>query len=994
MRRRKYTKKQLHGVLVTVYNPDYNSLPSSVPSVRPTGKGEGGVAVMERREWYRGGSCTQSLAAPRICGSFSARRLIGAVFRVPAVGSEIVGLVLVHMRTKGAGKAPRIQATTPHLKRVGSLEAAKSEEDRKLAVQVAAFFLAGILFCLMLQALSIYITIFSAYERPVFWAFLCSVPLRELKLNLDQVLKAAKDPQTGTNGSAGEDETSAKDSQETNQSPRLRVLLYAAIGYIVYGWVGRDNALAFCVVCAIVLLYWLCSWICLYSLVYLLLLVPPIKTCLDERLDIKAWIWLINPLTTLRLLATKCSSSAYAILKKIANTSWLVNSVPMVVIVLITLTIGLMSAYVSMIVVPLEFYGSMKSIQGKLSSYIPVVDHSLLMDPVVAFGVEGKPKYDHPGGTHRTIGKEFNKFLSGRADNFTITGNPAKETIRLLWMFPNVYLIDEVSLSFCDNVDRDSSLEIEGLGLYGDEGRYSFLEERWGPLVQRVKIHEGTSKLQVPRSLDGLRITLFPSALSGEGSAHVCINNVTLGGRMDLQGTVRNILNDSAEAYPIITRIDAARSIFFHDGENGVPSTSITNFGGDDEHCRDIVPSHAKEHPLHEGDMKVCKDERSLIRKTCDLARIDCRSFIANVSIATGNTCLSTMSKCAASVFHATTNFSATNESMSRLETQMKTVAKEGLGRILSILGTVFGTVVMGFNWFIDATIFFNVLMALVYADKDPLSWVMTSYTSFNKGIQSQLLQLTTTYISGVFLVLARIVVVNGMLTWLTLDALGLAFSVTLGLLSAGLSLFGDGLAAIIMLVGGLVDLWLRDQEPAYSGFRITALLLIFLWRVYSPESPEAMQRHLVTQRLDSIADGKTATANDDTRDKTMMEKQITEDNTSILILVPWSIFGGVVAFGIGGVVIGPIVAVFPFLAKQMFRIYRLYYSKPPEGQQEMIQEMEDILKSPEKKYSRTRRGSLLPDSKRVLSEGGELPSRRGGDDEMKPLILRSFSSY
>ena len=199
----------------------------------------------------------------------------------------------------------------------------------------------------------------------------------------------------------------------------------------------------------------------------------------------------------------------------------------------------------------------------------------------------------------------------------------------------------------------------------------------------------------------------------------------------------------------------------------------------------------------------------------------------------------------------------------------------------------------MGFNWFIDATIFFKVLMALVYAKESPLSWVMTSYTGLSEGIQSRLLQLTTTYISGVFLVLVHIVVFNGMLTWLTLDALGLAFSVTLGLLSAGLSLFGDALAAIIMLVGGLVDLWLRDQEPAYSKVRITALSLVFLWRVCCPESQKAIEKHLGEN----------------------------EDKNSILILVPWSIFGGVVAFGIGGVVIGPIVAVFPFLAKQIVRI-------------------------------------------------------------------------
>ena len=54
-------------------------------------------------------------------------------------------------------------------------------DSKFLAAQVGAFFFAGIIFCIAIQGFYVYINIFRAYERPVLWAFLCSVPLRGLK---------------------------------------------------------------------------------------------------------------------------------------------------------------------------------------------------------------------------------------------------------------------------------------------------------------------------------------------------------------------------------------------------------------------------------------------------------------------------------------------------------------------------------------------------------------------------------------------------------------------------------------------------------------------------------------------------------------------------------------------------------------------------------------------------------------------------------------------
>ena len=71
-------------------------------------------------------------------------------------------------------------------------------------------------------------------------------------------------------------------------------------------------------------------------------------------------------------------------------------------------------------------------------------------------------------------------------------------------------------------------------------------------------------------------------------------------------------------------------------------------------------------------------------------------------------------------------------------------------------------------------------------------------------------------------------------------------------------------------------------------------LLGVFASRIISPISVHALEKHLLHQ----------------------------EDNRkTILTIVPWSIFGGL-QFGMGGIVLGPLISVFPFLIlelKEMF---------------------------------------------------------------------------
>eukprot|EP00945_MAST-04E_sp_MAST-4E-sp1_P005883 g5883.t1 len=283
-----------------------------------------------------------------------------------------------------------------------------------------------------------------------------------------------------------------------------------------------------------------------------------------------------------------------------------------------------------------------------------------------------------------------------------------------------------------------------------------------------------------------------------------------------------------------------------------------------------------------------------------------------------------------------------TNTSFPNFEKHVKHGLEEMTKGMLSVLGTVVGASVMLFNLLLDGIVFVNVLSILVYATVDPVGWVLISFTSFDEQLQGTLITYVQNYISGVFKVLLRIVFVNGMITWLTLDIAGISFSVTLGLLSGLISLFGDLFGNLAMVIPGLLDLYLRDEGVHGEPFKVLFLVLVSAWRFFSPESGVALNVHLIH------IDDKNA-------------EHSLGDNTSILTLVPWSIFGGVFAFGIGGAVIGPIVAILPFLAKDIFAVYRDYSKMKPEEQEQHLEKLKVVnesynyntFKSPEKKKRR-----------------------------------------
>ena len=114
-----------------------------------------------------------------------------------------------------------------------------------------------------------------------------------------------------------------------------------------------------------------------------------------------------------------------------------------------------------------------------------------------------------------------------------------------------------------------------------------------------------------------------------------------------------------------------------------------------------------------------------------------------------------------------------------------------------------------------------------------------------------------------------------------------------MSLLAGLLSIFGDIFGTLIMLFP-IIELFVYSANKDADFWKFLVLLGVFASRIISPISVHALEKHLLHQ----------------------------EDNRkTILTIVPWSIFGGL-QFGMGGIVLGPLISVFPFLIlelKEMF---------------------------------------------------------------------------
>ena len=797
-----------------------------------------------------------------------------------------------------------------------------NRDSKFLAAQVGAFFFAGIVFCIAAQAFYVYINIFRAYERPVLWAFLCSVPLRGLKLNVDQILAEAAE--------AADGEEKERRTPESNTGvaggKRLKYLNILILAYILYGTMEKETWADLFVVLAYCFAGICVAWCAIFVVAFILQLLPPINACCSS---IISFLYRSNPMVLAEVLYRLPRTIKDYFLTKVAKIRCLRNSIPSIVMLVIAVLLLFLSI-LSAIAIQMEFFNSVKAFQGKMNSFIPTIKPSMMMNPTMVASGHADSAVD------RADVSDFSRLFHSDEESPVVLGESIHggKPVVFSWAFDNHYVVEHMGVTFCPdmNVGDDAmwgwTHSVEGLVHEYSSHLSISSKASWKTLsFSNSEGAESNHQATLPASLKAMRVNIMPKGV-GKGVHEVgdiCIKSISISGFLDLQGTARKILNSSAKDYPIISQLAEAREMLFpaekSSGEKASMDMVCKSDAGNGQFCHDPSKSEA--------------------RKFCALSMKGrpCHRFFSNITFSNGRACVSEINRC---IKTYSKSFASTNTSFPNFEKHVKDGLEEMTKGMLSVLGTVVGASVMLFNLLLDGIVFVNVLSILVYATVDPVGWVLISFTSFDEQLQGTLITYVQNYISGVFKVLLRIVFVNGMITWLTLDIAGISFSVTLGLLSGLISLFGDLFGNLAMVIPGLLDLYLRDEGVHGEPFKVLFLVLVSAWRFFSPESGVALNVHLIH------IDDKNA-------------EHSLGDNTSILTLVPWSIFGGVFAFGIGGAVIGPIVAILPFLAKDIFAVYRDYSKMKPEEQEQHLEKLKIVnesynyntFKSPEKKKRR-----------------------------------------
>ena len=173
---------------------------------------------------------------------------------------------------------------------------------------------------------------------------------------------------------------------------------------------------------------------------------------------------------------------------------------------------------------------------------------------------------------------------------------------------------------------------------------------------------------------------------------------------------------------------------------------------------------------------------------------------------------------------------------------------------------------------------------------------------------------ISRSYINGVFQTLLRIVLENALLTWLPMYLTGASFSFTISIIAGILSIFGDIFGSLMMLFP-IIEIFLHPGNKESDFWKFLVLSLVFVFRFIYPISVHALEKHLLYQQ---------------------------DNRNTILTIVPWSIFGGL-QFGLGGIVLGPLISVFPFLMLELREMYEAWSDAKSE------KEKKDVLK----KYSR-----------------------------------------
>ena len=311
-----------------------------------------------------------------------------------------------------------------------------------------------------------------------------------------------------------------------------------------------------------------------------------------------------------------------------------------------------------------------------------------------------------------------------------------------------------------------------------------------------------------------------------------------------------------------------------------------------------------------------------IINEGCANVTQNVLSF-TNFSFSSINMCYGQVKNCTKSGFKYLRNITKSTMDIDPdvLYDQGKKILEASFGKALTFVSVIFDTVYFFFMWTLDSIIFSNVLILLISntsddKHRDPVKWVLKSFMTKeeSKPLIDCISAISRSYINGVFQTLLRIVLENALLTWLPMYLTGASFSFTISIIAGILSIFGDIFGSLMMLFP-IIEIFLHPGNKESDFWKFLVLSLVFVFRFIYPISVHALEKHLLYQQ---------------------------DNRNTILTIVPWSIFGGL-QFGLGGIVLGPLISVFPFLMLELREMYEAWSDAKSE------KEKKDVLK----KYSR-----------------------------------------
>ena len=804
--------------------------------------------------------------------------------------------------------APPDSASRPRrLSFTGAIMRGIEENKGELKTQVYALLLAGALFYFFYHAMYVHLAIFSAYKEPVMWAFLCSVPINALK---DQLKKSLLDDEVEDYEDA--DDSDAFGGIRIFKFSRLRYCLLATFGIFIYTIVGKQNMIivSFIFVAIIGIFFVIWTILSITSL-FLRKLSPSTRTFL-EYLPSDPIIFSLIIFSSL-FYPFKCCFRTILYSKFIKSR---MASILLICILMITFCIG---AFVCVFAIPLEMYGLLQNVQRKLIQYVPEIDSEVLAHPILlsSGGIHGNMMV-YPEDNYQLV--NFRKFLRRKKDagNMILKDIDAKK-LTIAWEFEDAYVIDNIRVNACLNDGVSSRKWIwESEGLVRDD------EEDHG---KWVKVNNDAAA----STYFGIRIHIYEEKEESSNISDInktlllkdiCINKVLIHGKMDLLKYVEKATKDN----PIVVRLREVKNLIIDQqrdtrNNDGTLSNNICTLHQGMEREKTIVynsPNNCIITPVYE----MRRDCMPILNEGCANVTQNVLSF-TNFSFSSINMCYGQVKNCTKSGFKYLRNITESTMDIDPdvLYDQGKKILEASFGKALTFVSVIFDTVYFFFMWTLDSIIFSNVLILLISntsddKHRDPVKWVLKSFMTKeeSKPLIDCISAISRSYINGVFQTLLRIVLENALLTWLPMYLTGASFSFTISIIAGILSIFGDIFGSLMMLFP-IIEIFLHPGNKESDFWKFLVLSLVFVFRFIYPISVHALEKHLLYQQ---------------------------DNRNTILTIVPWSIFGGL-QFGLGGIVLGPLISVFPFLMLELREMYEAWSDAKSE------KEKKDVLK----KYSR-----------------------------------------